>query len=118
MIVSIPCNAEFTSLNLAQSVAVIAYEWQKLTGKVELARPAVKPTQAMAEKADLIGLFGQLEAELDRVEFLFPPKKRPAMVRSIRNMWHRANLTYQDVQTLRGIITALTRTPRAKGEHK
>jgi tRNA/rRNA methyltransferase len=113
-ILTIPCNPEFTSLNLAQSVAILAYEWQKIMGGVVAARPALKEGMRMADRADLIGLFEHLEAELDRVEFLFPPKKRPAMVRSIRNMWHRSNLTYQDVQTIRGMITALTRTPRGR----
>lgn len=111
-ILTIPCNPDFTSLNLAQSVAVVAYEWQKRMGGVAVTTPALKDGVRMADRADLVGLFEHLEAELDRVEFLFPPKKRPSMVRSIRNMWHRANLTYQDVQTLRGIVTALTRTPR------
>lgn len=114
-ILTIPCNPEFTSLNLAQSVAVVAYEWQKLAGRVSVAAPALKDGVRMAGRADLVGLFEHLEAELDRVEFLYPPKKRPSMVRNIRNMWHRANLTYQDVQTIRGIITALTRTPKRRG---
>jgi tRNA/rRNA methyltransferase len=115
-ILTIPCNPDFTSLNLAQSVAVLAYEWQKLMGGVSVAAPALADDVRMANKEDLIGLFEQLEAELDRVEFLYPPKKRPAMIRNIRNMWHRANLTYQDVQTIRGMITALTRTPKRRGE--
>jgi tRNA/rRNA methyltransferase len=113
-ILTIPCNPEFTSLNLAQSVAVVAYEWQKRAGGVTPASPALPPDIRMADRGDLIGLFEHLEAELDRVEFLYPPKKRPAMVRNIRNMWHRANLTYQDVQTIRGMITALTRTPKRR----
>jgi tRNA/rRNA methyltransferase len=113
-ILTIPCNPEFTSLNLAQSVAVVAYEWQKSMGGISVEVPALKEGMRMAVKEDLIGLFEHLEAELDRVEFLYPPKKRPAMIRNIRNMWHRANLTYQDVQTIRGMITALTRTPKRK----
>lgn len=114
-ILTIPCNPEFTSLNLAQSVAVVAYEWQKLMGGISVAVPALKADIRIANKEDLVGLFEHLEAELDRVEFLYPAKKRPAMVRNIRNMWHRANLTYQDVQTIRGMITALTRTSKRRG---
>jgi tRNA/rRNA methyltransferase len=113
-IVTIPCNAEFTSLNLAQSVAIAAYEWQLVSGGAAVARTAVLDARP-ASKGDLIGLFEQLEAELDRVEFLFPLAKREAMVRNIRNMWQRANLTYQDVQTIRGMITSLTREANAKG---
>ena len=48
-----------------------------------------------------------IEGELDKAEFLFPPAKRPAMVQNMRNMWHRAELTYQEVQTLRGMVRAL-----------
>ncbi|HAH10618.1 MAG TPA: rRNA methyltransferase [Alphaproteobacteria bacterium] len=112
-ILTIPCNPEFTSLNLAQSVAILAYEWMKLAGGLSVARPSLMGARP-ARREDLFGLFAHLEAELDRVEFLYPPAKRPAMVRNIRNMWHRANLTYQDVQTIRGMITALTRTPKRR----
>jgi tRNA/rRNA methyltransferase len=114
-ILTIPCKPEFTSLNLAQSVAVVAYEWQKRAGLISVATPALKEGVRMADRADLVGLFEHLESELDRVEFLYPPKKRASMVRNIRNMWHRANLTHQDVQTIRGIITALTRTAKRRG---
>jgi tRNA/rRNA methyltransferase len=108
-ILTIPTNPKFASLNLAQSVAVVGYEWFKTTN----ARPEFKvPTKyrkaQLATKEDLIGFFEHLERELDRTEFLFPPAKRPAMVQNLRNMWQRAGLTYQEVQTLRGMIRSLT----------
>jgi tRNA/rRNA methyltransferase len=70
--------------------------------------PAKFRRAQMANKEDLIGFFEHIERELDRTEFLFPPAKRPAMVQNLRNMWHRAELTYQEVQTLRGIVRSLT----------
>lgn len=107
-ILTVPSNPNFSSLNLAQSVAVVAYEWWKGTRE----RSAFKvPTRfreaALASKEDLIGFFEHIEGELDRVEFLFPPSKRAMMVQNLRNMWQRAGLSYQEVQTLRGIVRAL-----------
>ena len=108
-ILTVPTNPDFSSLNLAQSVAVVSYEWWKGTHdkpsfKVPMKYQRTKP----ASKEDLIGFFEHIESELDRTEFLFPPAKRAAMVQNLRNMWHRAGLTYQEVQTLRGIVRSLT----------
>jgi tRNA/rRNA methyltransferase len=61
----------------------------------------------------LFDLFDHLERELKESGFLFPPEKRETMVRAIRATIHRARLTYQEVQTLRGMIAAL-----AKGKHR
>jgi TrmH family RNA methyltransferase len=106
-IMTIPTNPQFMSLNLAQSVAVVAYEWWKQTEiKPDFKVPAKFRRTHLANKEDLIGFFEHLEGELDRTEFLFPPEKREGMVQNLRNMWHRAELTYQEVQTLRGIIRA------------
>ncbi len=115
-ILTVPTNPKFASLNLAQSVAVVAYEWFKGTHeKPDFKMPAKYQRAKLANKEDLIGFFEHIEGELDRTEFLFPPDKRPAMVQSMRNMWHRAGLTYQEVQTLRGIVRSLARgTKRPK----
>lgn len=108
-IVTIPANPEFPSLNLAQAVALMCWEWQRAHPGQRRTRPALHPDARAATKGDLTGFFEHLEAELDRTEFLFPPAKRTQMVRTLRSMWTRAGLTYQEVQTLRGIVTALTR---------
>lgn len=108
-ILTVPTNPQFASLNLAQSVAVVGYEWWKATNeRPDFKIPAKYRRTQLANKEDMIGFFGHLERELDRTEFLFPPAKRPAMVQNLRNLWHRAELTYQEVQTLRGIIRSLT----------
>lgn len=108
-ILTVPTNPKFASLNLAQSVAVVAYEWFKGThDRPDFKVPAKFRRAKPANKEDLIGFFEHIEGELDRTEFLFPPDKRAAMVQNMRNMWQRAGLTYQEVQTLRGMVRALT----------
>ena len=108
-ILTVPTNPKFASLNLAQSVGIVGYEWWKAThDRPDFKVPAKYRRAELANKEDLIGFFEHLEGELDRTEFLFPPAKRPAMVQNLRNLWHRAGLTYQEVQTLRGIIRSLT----------
>lgn len=111
-ILTYPVNPEFSSLNLAQSVLVIAYEYFKRSDApgnetyATMRRDGVRT----ATGEEVVGFFEHLESELDRSGFLRPPEKRPAMVRNIRNIFHRNELTDQDVRTLRGIIVSLTRT--------
>jgi tRNA/rRNA methyltransferase len=109
-VVTIPANPAFASINLAQAVLILGYEWFKRRAP-EMPRPARAKKTRPANKSELFGLFAQLEAELDRAGFLFPPDKRPAMVRNLRNMLSRADFTEQDVRTLRGVIKALAHGP-------
>lgn len=116
-ILTIPTDARFSSLNLAQSLIVIAYEWQKAHGSVPPSR--YDPGHyGPARKDELIGFFEHIERELDEAGFLFPPEKRAAMVRNMRAIWHRAQLSEQDVRTLRGIVTALVHRPHVKRREK
>jgi len=112
-VVSVPVNPAFASLNLAQAVLLMAYEWFQVAD--ETAPESVDLLGAdWATNAELVGLFEHLEAELDQAGFLFPPEKREPMVRNIRNILQRVPLTSQDTQTLRGIVKALAhgRPPR------
>jgi tRNA/rRNA methyltransferase len=108
-ILTVPLNPEFTSLNLAQAVFCVAYEWfqaHDLTPAEELNIPKyTKP----ANKRELIGLFEHFEKSLDDSGFLQISEKRPNMVRNLRNMWQRAQLTEQEIRTLRGVITSIVR---------
>lgn len=123
-LVMAPVNPAFASLNLAQAVLLIGYEWFKLGAHTlgdgtrqdgAVAAPGLKmPGTRPATKAELVGFFEHLEAELDEAGFLNPPEKRPAMVRNIRNMFQRTAMTEQDVRTLRGIVSSLTRTHKRK----
>jgi tRNA/rRNA methyltransferase len=105
-VVTIPIDPRFRSLNLAQAVAVNAYEW-RLT-QSEDAPPAFRPVAAPAERGAMHGLFGHLERELQASGFFHPPEKTPAMVQNLRSALSRAHFTDQEVRTLRGVITALS----------
>ncbi|MBT4889681.1 MAG: RNA methyltransferase, partial [Rhodospirillales bacterium] len=114
-ILAVPLNPAFKSLNLAQAVFCIGYEWfQASLGDTDEDRKSILDTPQeertrRASKKDLVHMFEHLETELDDCGFLRPPEKRPAMVRNIRAMFQRANMTDQEVRTMRGIISGLTR---------
>lgn len=111
----IPTNPAFASINIAQAVLILGYEWFKQRA-FEMPRPARMKRTRPANKTELFGLFAHLEAELDRAGFLFPADKRPAMVRNLRNMLSRAQFTEQDVRTLRGVIKALAQGGKAQAD--
>lgn len=105
-IVSVPLNPDFTSLNLAQAVLLLGYEWYTAgdsTPPVET--PTGDSAPAPAEQLDYF--FRHLEAELDRSGFLRNVEKRPRMMRNIRNLFLRTGLTEQEVRTLHGILESL-----------
>ena len=110
-VVTVPLNPGFPSLNLAQAVLLIGYEWWCETDETPAAE-LVLGTSRPAEKADLERMFEHLESSLDAAGYFRSPDKKPTMLRNIRNMFHRAGLTHQEVQTLRGIIKALARDKR------
>ena len=105
-IVTFPVVPEFASLNLAQAVLLMGYEWFKH------ARDGVLPfatneRSQRAAKAQMQAFFETLVAELDRVEFLRPPEKRDTMIVNLRNIFTRMEPTQQDMQTLHGAIKAI-----------
>jgi tRNA/rRNA methyltransferase len=106
-VLSVPLNPAFASLNLAQAVFVVGYEWL-IAGSEVAARELHLGATRPATKAELIGLFERLEAALDARGFLYPVEKRPTMVRNLRNLFQRAALTEQEVRTLHGIVSLLT----------
>lgn len=116
-IVMAPVDPQFASLNLAQSVLLLAYEWIKQTGGGTLGRVTTYETAVEAgertrgfqpaTKEQLFGFFEHLEAELDAQGFLFPPHKRPTMVQNLRSMFSRLGASEQEIRTLRGMIKAL-----------
>jgi tRNA/rRNA methyltransferase len=106
-IVTAPVHPRFASLNLAQSVAIIAYEW-RLT-ETDAPPAGFEAMATPADQAALVGLYSQLETELDAAGFFHPLEKRPSMVRNLRIALGRARFTDQEVRTLRGVITALAR---------
>lgn len=108
-IVTVPLNPEFTSLNLAQAVFCVAYEWFQAQDHTSPSETSLPKNVHPASKQELIGLFEHLESSLDASGFLQIKEKRPNMIRTLRNMWQRANLTDQETRTLRGVIKSLVR---------
>jgi tRNA/rRNA methyltransferase len=111
-VVTVPLNPLFTSLNLAQAVFVLGYEWYRAADATPVRELALPKETRPANLAELTGLFEHLEGELDACGFLRIKEKRPIMVRNIRNIFQRARLTEQEVRTLRGIVSGLTKFPR------
>jgi tRNA/rRNA methyltransferase len=115
-VVTFPVNPAFASLNLAQAVLIIAYEWFKHTtaGALPFAMPHRSPP---AGKEQLFAFFATLERELAAVEFFRPEEKRDTMTINLRNIFTRMEPTQQDIQTLHGVITAIAegRKGPAKG---
>jgi tRNA/rRNA methyltransferase len=105
-IVTLPVNPAFASLNLAQAIVIVAYEWFKLTGGGAL--PFAMPQKsAPAGKQQLLAFFASLERELEKVEFFRPPDKRETMQINLRNIFTRMQPSQQDIQTLHGVIMAI-----------
>ena len=101
-----PLNPAYSSLNLGQAVMIVAYEWFQSgdeTPEQFIDEGATPP----ATKAELVNFLERLEAELDACGFLAVEEKRPTMVRNIRNIFQRAQLSEQEVKTLHGIIRGL-----------
>jgi tRNA/rRNA methyltransferase len=106
-IVTIPIDPRFRSLNLAQAVAICAYEWQVAE---DAGPPAIFPDAALpADQAMMLGLYEHLEGELDAAGFFHPPEKRPSMIRNLRVALSRARFTDQEARTFRGVVTALAK---------
>jgi len=105
-VLQVPLNPGFSSLNLAQAVLVVAYEWFA-AGAGTPPRELVTNETRPATKAELLNFFAHLEQELDDCGFLRHTDKRPSMVRNIRNLFQRAELTEQEIRTLHGIIKEL-----------
>ena len=110
-IVRIPLNPAFASLNLAQAVLIMAYEWRLAsTPPEEEQEPEPEPTGSArpATKDEILHFFRHLEGELDDRDFFPTPEMRPKMVQNMRTMFERMSMTRQDVQTLRGVVRTLT----------
>src|SRR5947199_2346036 len=115
-IVTFPVNPGFASLNLAQAVLLIGYEWFKLA--TEAALPFAMPERSEpSSQHQMQAFFDNLVRELDRVEFLRPAEKRETMLVNLRNIFTRMDPTKQDMHTLHGVVMAIAegRKGPAKG---
>ena len=110
-IVTVPINPEFGSLNLAQAVILLAYEWSRQS---ELAQPTAKETEPPAEHGELDGLIGQLNEELEAKGYFHPPSRTEATKNTLRTIFTKTGWSSREVKAVRGIIRALVDPPRKR----
>ena len=113
-VLTMPLNPGFSSLNLAQAVLIVGYEWftsGASAASERLRRGGSRP----ATKAELLNFFEHLEEELVRNGFLRNRESRPSMVRNLRSLFQRAQCTEQELRTLHGVVTAFA-GPRQRKE--
>ena len=110
-IVTVPINPEFASLNLAQAVILLAYEWSK---RGELAQPPAKDLEAPAPHGELDGLVGHLDEELAAKGYFHPLSRMQATRNTIRTIFTKTGWSSREVKAVRGIIRALVDPPRRR----
>jgi len=110
-IVTVPINPEFGSLNLAQAVILLAYEWSR---RSSLAVPTEKPLEPAAPHGELEGLIVQLNDELDRKGYFHPPSRTQATKNTLRTIFTKTGWSSREVKAVRGIIRALVDPPRRR----
>ncbi len=107
-IVTVPVNPEFPSLNLAQTVLLMGYEWRRAAGEVT---DVVVQGQSIeiADQRDMDALARHYEDRLEEAGFFYPEHKAENMKRNLRNLWSRMPMTRADVQMLHGVLRQLLR---------
>ena len=108
-IVTVPINPEFASLNLAQAVILLAYEWSRRAG---LAQPTAKDTEPPAPHGELDGLIAHLNTELEAKGYFHPPSRTEATKNTLRTIFTKARWSSREVKAVRGIIRALVSARR------
>ena len=103
-IVTVPINPAFGSLNLAQAVILLAYEWSRGTG---LAQPTAKEPEGPAPMAELDGLIRHLDEALEQAGYFFPPDRAAATRATIRTILTKPRWSSREISALRGIVRAL-----------
>ena len=108
-ILTVPINPEFGSLNLAQAVILCAYEWSKTQ---ELASPTAEEPLPPAPQDELEGLLAHFEALLAPRGYFQPASREAATRRTLRTMLTKPGWNHLEVRTMRGVLSALERSPR------
>ena len=108
-IVTVPINPAFGSLNLAQAVILLAYEWSK---DVALAQPTVKDAEPAALMGEVEGLIGQLDAALIEAGYFNPPERAVQTRATIRTIMTKPAWSSREVKAVRGILRAIGEAPR------
>ncbi len=107
-VITIPLNPAFSSLNLAQAVLLVAYEWTAASDTTTPPREIAYGATHRADSAAMLRFFEHLEQELDAAGFFRVRDKRPGMIRNLRSLFHRTEPSEAEVRTLHGIVTALS----------
>ena len=110
-IVTVPINPDFGSLNLAQAVILLAYEWSRTSA---LAQPPVKDLEPPASHGEIEALVGQLEAALEAKDYYHPPERTRSTKNNIRAIFTKTGWSSREVKAVRGIIRALVTPARKK----
>lgn len=110
-IVTVPINPDFGSLNLAQAVILLAYEWSKRSA---LAVPPAKALEAPAPHGELNGLVEQLEVTLEAKGYFHPPSRTQATKNTLRTIFTKTGWSSREVKAIRGVIRALSGPPRPR----
>ena len=110
-IVTVPINPEFGSLNLAQAVILLAYEWSK---SADLASPTSKELEAPAPHGELEGMIAHLDEELEAKGYFHPPSRAQATRNTIRTIFTKTGWSSREVKAIRGIIRALVGPSRIR----
>ncbi len=113
-LVRYPLNPEHASLNLAQAVMILAYEWWMAAESTPPRQLQTNETR-IATKGELEQFLDRLVAELDASGFLHNAPKRPGMVRNLRHWFQRGEVTEQELRTLHGVVTELARGRMVRG---
>ncbi len=106
---SIPLNPQFSSLNIAQAVLLVAYEWAAAKDDSQPVERMSDYATRPATKDELQNLFGHLERALDQSGFLRNAAMRPSMVQNLRAFLQRSGMTEQEVRTFHGVIKYLAK---------
>lgn len=110
-IITVPINPEFGSLNLAQAVILLAYEWSK---GVALASPPNVPLDPPAPHAEMEELIQHFVRDLDKAGYFFPADRTEATLRTLRTTLTKTGWSHNDIRMMHGIVTILGRTPRKR----
>jgi len=108
--ITIPLNPEFASLNLAQAVLLIGYEWYQAPDQTP-ANQIHTGHSRPANRAEYLNFYRRLEDELEARGFFVAPDMRDGMSRSLQNTLQRAEMTEQEIRTWHGVISALIKEP-------
>ena len=106
--ISVPVNPEFPSLNLAQCVLLLGYEWRRARTEVTTAHVEMGGT-IWATQDEVAALAQHYEQRLETAGFFFPDHKAPGMKVNLRNLWSRMPLTQMDVRMLHGVMRQMVR---------